>query len=258
MTDDETYLDAARAYCDPRCDTLRTVRVVAADRAFRAAIDKGREGLLAEVERLTRANADLGESIGARAILDAHEERDAIDAELAEARAEMRNMAGEILRTHERLAEANRERDRRVADHRAAELAMRDQRDDAWARLAATAEAGDGARAAQGDGPPCGALRPSGIRYGCLLPVGHAGDIHRHGDYTWPADGARAKTDGGEWTKTYGWRFKDGSPGSMDGLPIRPESPTGRVIATEQDHWHGPGRDCPAEPVTDDGSATHA
>jgi hypothetical protein len=65
-------------------------------------------------------------------------------------------------------------------------------------------------------------------------------------------DEARAKTEGGEWTKTYGWRFKDGSPGSIDGLPMPPVSPTRRLVPTEQDHWHGPVRDCPVEPVTDD------
>lgn len=73
-------------------------------------------------------------------------------------------------------------------------------------------------------------------------------------------DEARAEAvDRGEWTKTYGWRFRDGSPGSMDGLPTRPASPTGRLVATEQDHWHGPVRDCadaPVDVVGDNGSGT--
>lgn len=52
---------------------------------FRAAIDAARAPLLAEIERLTRANADLGESIGARAIDDAHAEREEMAGQLAEA-----------------------------------------------------------------------------------------------------------------------------------------------------------------------------
>jgi hypothetical protein len=64
---DEVYLTAARAYCDPRFDTLRTVRVVAADRAFRAAVDAtwdaGRVPLIAELAACERNIEDLNAKV---------------------------------------------------------------------------------------------------------------------------------------------------------------------------------------------------
>lgn len=68
--------------------------------------------LLAEVERLTRANADLRESIGARAIDDAHAERDEMAEDLAEAIRERDELAhGMAAWVRERMTPVIRERD---------------------------------------------------------------------------------------------------------------------------------------------------
>lgn len=225
---DEVYEAAAEAYDrrdDPAClERPRAPSVLASHPPFRAAIDA--------------AWAILRESIGHRAILDAHAERDEMAEDLAEAREQVA-----ALESYRQLA-------REASDgYHAGAAKLIEERDQLRQHiLDIDAHATPYGDLPEDPGDVGVYLLSAGALHRALGKIGHTAPNCQAeaqlAEAILERDEARAKTDGGEWTTSYGhydrnmlwWDEDCGTPNTL-----------------QRRVWYGPPT--PIEPVTDGGGA---